>query len=103
MKHSSEITNPKLNAGIVLKRLAIETEGGHNWQTIEPFAAWVGGQAVEESVLAITDFEIEKRLCVGGVHGTLHGASSLGQVVRVILLCEMGDLRGAQVRVAATR
>jgi hypothetical protein len=60
-------------------------------------------EEVEEYVVAISGFETEKRLCVRGMHGTSHGASSLGEVVRVILLCEMGDLRGAKVRVAVAQ
>jgi hypothetical protein len=51
--HSGEVADPEADAGIVLKRLVIETEGGHDRQYVEPFAARVGGQAVEESVVAI--------------------------------------------------
>jgi hypothetical protein len=44
--HGGEVADPESDAGIVLKRLVIEAEGGHDWQCVKPFAARVGGQSL---------------------------------------------------------
>jgi hypothetical protein len=53
------VANSKPDKLIVLKRLVIDVQGGHYWQHIEPFAAWVDGKAVQESAVAIAWFAIE--------------------------------------------
>jgi hypothetical protein len=64
LRLSGEVANPTLDAGIVLQCLVMDTTGGrrHCWQRIRPFAAWVGGQAVEESAVAIPRLERESQM-----------------------------------------
>jgi hypothetical protein len=82
--------------------LVIEAEGGHDWQCVEPFAARVGGQAVEESVVACARSELEQVLRVCGMKCTLHRTSSVAEVVRM-MLCKRGDLGRGNGGVAETQ
>jgi hypothetical protein len=79
------------DGGIVLKRLIIEAEGGHDWQRVEPFAARVGGQAVEESVVTCAGPERKQLLRVCSMKGTSHGTRGVAEVLRM-MLCKRGDL-----------
>jgi hypothetical protein len=68
--HNREVADPEADTGIVLKRLVIETKGGPDRQCVEPFAARVGGQAVEESVVGFPRLELEQPLRVWAMKAT---------------------------------
>jgi hypothetical protein len=100
--HGGEVADPEADAGIVLKRLVIEAERGHDWQCVEPFSARVGGQAVEESMVTFARSELEQLLRVCGMKGTSHGASVIAEVLRM-MPCKRGELGRGNGGVAETQ
>jgi hypothetical protein len=100
--HCGDVADPEADAGIVLKRLVIEAEGGDEWQCVEPFAARVGGQAVEESVVTFARSELEQLLRVCGMKGTSHGTCGVAEVLRMMLY-KRGDLGRGNGRVGETK
>jgi hypothetical protein len=99
--HRGEVADREADGCVVLKRLGIATEGGHNRQCFEPSAPQVDGQAVEESTIAMARFELEQPLRVCSMQEMSHGATFCGAEVLYMMLLKLDNPEGVDVGIVA--